>query len=235
MPTGTLQFEKLRYNSLFSWFCLRAPSLIGSSCRQMCTFPWLATNMRDSKGVCYGGSKDFVVTTLPNGVRVGFLGLIESEWISTLIGKIDVREPQYVTLVLALRLWLTFCIPGGRHCRRGRGRVLHTICCDVAVRYNVFRSSVVTQAGLTSFKICCLWFLRVTNRAEHRVDYVVAITHQREGNDYKLAEESRGLDLILGAHDHHIVCRAVSDVSAPVVKSGSDFRWVKMSVWGGRL
>lgn len=56
----------------------------------------------------------------------------------------------------------------------------------------------------------------------------MAITHQRESNDYKLAQESNGLDLILGAHDHHVVCRSVSDTCAPVVKSGCDFRWVRL-------
>ena len=37
-------------------------------------------------------------------------------------------------------------------------------------------------------------------------DLIVAMTHMREKNDYRLAREAYGyVDIILGGHDHHYV------------------------------
>lgn len=43
-------------------------------------------------------------------------------------------------------------------------------------------------------------------------------------NDQKLAQESVGIDLILGGHDHFYAYEVVNSV--PIVKSGTDFRWL---------
>jgi hypothetical protein len=55
-------------------------------------------------------------------------------------------------------------------------------------------------------------------------DIIVAVTHQREPNDYKLAEKMPpGLvDLILSGHDHFYAHRIVNGVH--VLRSGSDFK-----------
>ena len=55
-------------------------------------------------------------------------------------------------------------------------------------------------------------------------ELVVALTHMRWHNDARLAAEAPGLDLILGGHDHQYGVREVNGV--PIVKSGSDFRFL---------
>lgn len=59
-------------------------------------------------------------------------------------------------------------------------------------------------------------------REEEGVDLVIALTHMRVPNDRRLAEESSGIDLILGGHDHHYEVFETNGVA--VVKSGTDFR-----------
>ncbi|CAG8029717.1 unnamed protein product [Penicillium olsonii] len=55
-------------------------------------------------------------------------------------------------------------------------------------------------------------------------DLVVAVTHQREPNDYKLANNlSPGLvDIILGGHDHFYAHAVVNGVH--IIRSGTDFK-----------
>jgi 2',3'-cyclic-nucleotide 2'-phosphodiesterase (5'-nucleotidase family) len=55
-------------------------------------------------------------------------------------------------------------------------------------------------------------------------DIVIALTHQREPNDMKLAQNvgSDTVDIILGGHDHHYNHVCVNGV--PVLRSGTDFR-----------
>ncbi|KAH7050046.1 5'-nucleotidase [Macrophomina phaseolina] len=54
-------------------------------------------------------------------------------------------------------------------------------------------------------------------------EFIVAITHQREPNDVKLAQESAGLiDLILAGHDHFYSDTLVNGVR--IVRSGTDFK-----------
>ncbi|KAH7925752.1 Metallo-dependent phosphatase [Leucogyrophana mollusca] len=70
-------------------------------------------------------------------------------------------------------------------------------------------------------------------RSEHNADIVVAITHMRHEEDFRLADASDlGLDLILGGHDHDLAVRGthitmVNDIfegNIKVVKSGTDFK-----------
>ena len=53
-------------------------------------------------------------------------------------------------------------------------------------------------------------------------DMVIALTHMRNPNDIRLAEEVPELDLILGGHDHDVYSSTVNGV--PLIKSGTDFR-----------
>ena len=60
---------------------------------------------------------------------------------------------------------------------------------------------------------------------EQGADVVIALTHQREPNDNKLAENlgaESGLDLILGGHDHFYAHSLTNGVH--VLRSGSDFK-----------
>ncbi|KAL0979082.1 hypothetical protein UPYG_G00180280 [Umbra pygmaea] len=70
-------------------------------------------------------------------------------------------------------------------------------------------------------------YIETANRlsAELRVkgaDLVIALTHMRWHNDIRLATDSKGLDLILGGHDHDY--RVVEVNGILIVKSGSEFR-----------
>lgn len=53
-------------------------------------------------------------------------------------------------------------------------------------------------------------------------DMVVAVTHMRQPDDYRLAHEGMDLDIILGGHDHIVCARFVN--GRYIVKSGTDFK-----------
>ncbi|XP_069676582.1 mannosylglucosyl-3-phosphoglycerate phosphatase isoform X2 [Periplaneta americana] len=53
-------------------------------------------------------------------------------------------------------------------------------------------------------------------------DYVIALTHMRNPNDVKLAENVDEIDLILGGHDHVYEVNQIN--GKYVIKSGTDFR-----------
>lgn len=55
-------------------------------------------------------------------------------------------------------------------------------------------------------------------------DIIIAVTHQREPNDNKLATQLGGenIDLILGGHDHFYAHSLINDTH--VLRSGSDFK-----------
>lgn len=57
---------------------------------------------------------------------------------------------------------------------------------------------------------------------EEKCDMVIALTHMMKYNDCKLAKTVKGIDLILGGHDHHIVHEKVENTA--VIKSGTDFK-----------
>jgi 5'-nucleotidase len=58
--------------------------------------------------------------------------------------------------------------------------------------------------------------------AEHTVDVVVAMSHMRMPNDYKLAENCGGLvDILLGGHDHHYEDTVLNHIR--ILNSGTDF------------
>lgn len=54
-------------------------------------------------------------------------------------------------------------------------------------------------------------------------DLVVCLSHMREPNDVKLAEQTAGLiDVVLGGHDHYYGHRLVAGTHA--LRSGTDFK-----------
>lgn len=57
-------------------------------------------------------------------------------------------------------------------------------------------------------------------------EVVLALTHMREPNDERLAREAPEFDAVLGGHDHHCVTRAVEPHGVPVLKAGTEFRWL---------
>ena len=59
-------------------------------------------------------------------------------------------------------------------------------------------------------------------RDEESCDLVIALTHMMKYNDVKLGKNVKGIDLILGGHDHLICHEKIGD--SVFVKSGTDFK-----------
>lgn len=60
-----------------------------------CNFAWLASNMIDkTTGKIYGNCQEYLCLQLDSGLKVGLIGIIEEDWISTLVGKIAVEDVQ---------------------------------------------------------------------------------------------------------------------------------------------
>ena len=57
---------------------------------------------------------------------------------------------------------------------------------------------------------------------EDGCEIVIALTHMRTANDIRLAENVKGIDLILGGHDHIYEKNKVNGKF--ILKSGTDFR-----------
>ena len=55
-------------------------------------------------------------------------------------------------------------------------------------------------------------------------EIVIALTHMRLPNDVILAEKVKGIDIILGGHDHHYEIRKTDPHGTIIFKSGTDFR-----------
>lgn len=71
-------------------------------------------------------------------------------------------------------------------------------------------------------------FIEVANetssflRDQQQVDVIVGITHMRQNDDIRVAEEAEDIDVILGGHDHAI--DIFKRNGRWIVKSGTDFR-----------
>ncbi|CAG5181642.1 uncharacterized protein ALTATR162_LOCUS9786 [Alternaria atra] len=130
-------------------------------------FPWLCANVLDpalGKDVPLGRSKKTALVNI-NGVKIGLIGLVEQEWLST----VNVLPPDLI-----------------------------------------FRSASATAEAL------------VPALKAQGADIIIALTHQREPNDIKLAQECVGLiDLILAGHDHF--CSDILVNGVRIVRSGTDF------------
>lgn len=99
-----------------------------------------------------------------DGIKVGIMGLVESEWIDTL--NIDVSQIMYKDFIEV----------GNRLAKELR---------------------------------------------DEGAEFIIALTHMRIQNDIILSKESKGIDIILGGHDHFY---QIETDNVPVVKSGTDFR-----------
>lgn len=53
-------------------------------------------------------------------------------------------------------------------------------------------------------------------------DLIIALTHMRVPNDRKLSMEVPEIDIILGGHDHIVICEKSNE--SLFIKSGSDFK-----------
>ncbi|XP_078531267.1 mannosylglucosyl-3-phosphoglycerate phosphatase-like isoform X1 [Lissotriton helveticus] len=53
-------------------------------------------------------------------------------------------------------------------------------------------------------------------------EFVIAMTHMKWDNDFRLAQNCQGVDLVLGGHDHEYGVKKVKNTW--IVKSGSDFK-----------
>lgn len=59
-------------------------------------------------------------------------------------------------------------------------------------------------------------------KSQHKVDYVIALTHFRTPNDIRLADSVPEIDLVLGGHDHDY--EIIKRPNCYIIKSGTDFR-----------
>ena len=136
----------------------------------LCKFSWLCTNVVDpdlGQDVALGRCERTVMLTASNGLKIGFVGLVEREWLDTINSlppNIIFSEPEIDAERFATQL-------------RSEG-----------------------------------------------ADMVVALTHQRQPNDEKLAEalEPGTVDIILSGHDHYYAHSVVNGTH--VLRSGTDFR-----------
>lgn len=135
-----------------------------------CNFPWLLANVIDhdlGEDEPIGNSKKTYMLTASNGLKIGFIGLAEREWLAT----VNALPPNLI-----------------------------------------YKSASATAKEL------------VPQLRKDGADIVIAITHQREPNDNKLARNMpEGLvDMILGGHDHFYLHSLINNVH--VLRSGSDFK-----------
>lgn len=57
---------------------------------------------------------------------------------------------------------------------------------------------------------------------EQGAKLIIAVTHSRSDNDIYLAEKCKGIDLILGGHDHDYYLHSINGI--PILNSGSNFK-----------
>jgi 5'-nucleotidase len=135
-----------------------------------CKFPWLLANVLDpalGQDIPLGNAGRTHIITSSNGIKIGFIGLAEREWLDT----INSLPPNLI-----------------------------------------YKSASATAKEL------------VPGLREQGVEIVIAVTHQREPNDDKLAKNVPDglIDLILGGHDHYYAHSFLN--GAHVLRSGSDFK-----------
>ncbi|KPL94019.1 5' nucleotidase-like protein [Sarcoptes scabiei] len=129
-------------------------------------FPWLMSNVICKKTLLPLGEGEITHIIEKSNIRIGLIGLIEQEWLSTLtIDENDIHYEDFITV--------------GRNLAKKLKSVDH-------------------------------------------VDIVIALTHMRNHNDIKLAENVDEIDLILGGHDHIYDVKLIN--KKYLIKSGTDFR-----------
>lgn len=129
-------------------------------------FPWFLSNVQDkftSEPLGHGNIKNIITW---NNVKIGFMGLVEEDWLDTL-GTINRSNLNYIDYV----------------------KVANQLCTEL--------------------------------KAEG-AEFIIAMTHMKWTNDMRLAQSTKGIDLVLGGHDHDYGIKKVNETW--IVKSGSDFR-----------
>jgi 5'-nucleotidase len=133
--------------------------------------PWFISNVKvkaTGKQLADGEITRIVIHP-ETGLKIGIMGLVESEWMATL-ATIEEDDIEYTDFVTA-------------------GRTL------------------------------------ATKLRSEGADIIVAMTHMREPNDYRLAKEIGDvIDVVLGGHDHHYAVGPVEPHGIYLLKSGTDFR-----------
>lgn len=112
----------------------------------------------------------------------------------------------------------------------GDGKVTHTIVHEgikIGLIGLVEREWLDTLSTIDASEVTYSDFVEVGNRLAAQLrdegcEVVIALTHMRNPNDFKLAEQSENIDVILGGHDH--VCEDTIVNGIHVIKSGTDFR-----------
>jgi 5'-nucleotidase len=135
-----------------------------------CKFPWLLANVLDpalGQDIPLGNAGRTHIVTSSNGIKIGFIGLAEREWLDT----INSLPPNLI-----------------------------------------YKSATATAKEL------------VPALRDQGAEIIIAITHQREPNDDKLARNVPDglIDMILGGHDHYYSHSLLNGVH--VLRSGSDFK-----------
>ncbi|KAF7543225.1 hypothetical protein G7Z17_g10905 [Cylindrodendrum hubeiense] len=134
-----------------------------------CTFPWLLANVIDpalGDDVPMGNAKKTHMMTTSNGIKVGFIGLGEREWLET----INSLPPNLI-----------------------------------------YKSATATAKEI------------VPQLREQGAEIIICLSHMREPNDNKLAEQTEGIiDIILGGHDHYYAHSFINGTHT--LRSGTDFK-----------
>ncbi|KAH7163425.1 Metallo-dependent phosphatase-like protein [Dactylonectria estremocensis] len=134
-----------------------------------CNFPWLLANVIDpalGEDVPMGNAKKTHMMTTSNGIKVGFIGLGEREWLET----INSLPPNLI-----------------------------------------YKSATATAKEI------------VPQLREQGAEIIICLSHMREPNDNKLAEQTEGIiDIILGGHDHYYAHSFINGTHA--LRSGTDFK-----------
>ncbi|KAH8688280.1 Metallo-dependent phosphatase-like protein [Ilyonectria robusta] len=134
-----------------------------------CDFPWLLANVLDpalGEDVPMGNAKKTHMMTTSNGIKVGFIGLGEREWLET----INSLPPNLI-----------------------------------------YKSATATAKEI------------VPQLREQGAEIIICLSHMREPNDNKLAQQTEGIiDIILGGHDHYYAHSFINGTHA--LRSGTDFK-----------
>lgn len=134
-----------------------------------CNFPWLLANVLDpalGEDVPMGNAKKTHMMTTSNGIKVGFIGLGEREWLET----INSLPPNLI-----------------------------------------YKSATATAKEI------------VPQLREQGAEIIICLSHMREPNDNKLAQQTEGIiDIILGGHDHYYAHSFINGTHA--LRSGTDFK-----------
>ena len=138
-----------------------------------------------------------------NGIKIGVIGLGEREWY--------VENPE--ASQNAFGSYFCFVIPSSP--------LRNPISLTRALRLDTINSLppnlIYKSASETAIEL-------IPSLRARGAEIIIALTHQREPNDMKLAEKTPPglIDLILGGHDHFYAHHIVNNVH--ILRSGTDFK-----------